>query len=69
MMIDLEPKLLPAVKVLLESNKGRWREISSETGVSYGTIQNIAQGRSENPSVNTVEKLHNFLNQGKEGAA
>lgn len=66
--MNTEPKMLPAVIRLLEESRGRWREISAETGISYGTIQNIAQGRSENPGVNTVEKLHSFLTQ-VEGAA
>jgi len=59
--MDFKPKLLPTVIALLEANRGRWPEIARETGVEYRTIQNIVQGVSQNPSVNTVERLHKYL--------
>ena len=59
--MKLEPKMLPSVKALLEVNRGRWPEISEATGVNYRTMQNIVQGRSKEPSVNTIERLHQYL--------
>ena len=62
--MDLEPKMLPTVRALLDVNRGRWREIAEQTGVPYGTIQNIAQGRTSDPGVNAVEKLYRWLTNG-----
>ncbi len=59
--MDYKPRLLPTVKALLVANRGRWPEIAEATGVKYRTIQNIVQGVSLEPSVNTVERLHRYL--------
>lgn len=59
--MSYEPKMLPEVKAMLESQKGHWREIAEQAGVNYKAIANIMQGVSKEPSVNTVEKLHRCL--------
>jgi hypothetical protein len=55
------PVLLPTVRKLLDARRGSWPEIQRETGIPYRTIQNIAQGKVENPAVGTVERLHHYL--------
>lgn len=59
--MNMEPKMLPEVVALLLEQRGNWRSICEATGVNYNTLQKIAQGKSENPGVNTVEKLHGYL--------
>ena len=35
-------------------------KVSEETGISYGTIYNITQGKA-NPTIETLEKLRAYL--------
>lgn len=37
--------------------KGNWPEIAQLSGVSYHTIEKIAQGDTKTPSATTTEKL------------
>lgn len=41
--------------------KGHWREISAASGVPYNTVTKIAQRRTPNPRILTIEKLHAHL--------
>ena len=59
------PVLLPTVRKLLSEARGTWPAIQKATGIPYRTIQNIAQGVVDNPSVGTVEKLHQHLTSDK----
>jgi predicted transcriptional regulator len=45
----------------LQKSKGRWMEIANDTGVPYHTITKIAQGRTENPRINTVDALDKYF--------
>lgn len=57
------PILLPAVRRMLEERRGSWPQIAEDTGVKYRTLQNIAQGKVDNPAVGTIELLHHYLSQ------
>jgi predicted transcriptional regulator len=61
--MEYTPMLLPTVKRLLDERRGSWPEIQKQTGIPYRTIQNIAQGAVQHPSVETVERLHHYLTQ------
>lgn len=45
----------------LDAAKGKWREISMDSGVSYHTLTKVAQGRVKNPRVATVEALAKYF--------
>jgi len=61
--MNTAPVMLPAVIGMLEAQRGNWRQIADDTGVKYRTIQNIVQGASKEPSVNTVERLYRYLTE------
>ena len=63
MALSHTPKMLPEVIKLLVENRGNWRAICEATGINYNTLQAIAQSKSKNPSVNTIECLHEYLTQ------
>lgn len=41
--------------------KGHWVAIAAQSGVPYDTVTKIAQGKTRNPRVQTVLKLHGYL--------
>lgn len=45
----------------LESNKGRLRNIASDLKMSKSTVYAMLAKRNENPSVHTVQKLHDYF--------
>ena len=45
----------------LDAAKGKWREISIDSGVSYHTLTKVAQGRVKNPRIATVEALARYF--------
>ena len=45
----------------LMGNKGRWRAVSKDLDISYMTLYSIATGTSENPSIHTIQKLHDYF--------
>ena len=59
--VRMNETLLSFVLRNLESNKGRLREIASESGVPYSTISEINQGITPNPGVNTVQALADYF--------
>ena len=59
--MEFKPELLPKVLNELDRRRGRWKEICDATGISYSTLQKIAQGQVANPGVNTIEMLHSHL--------
>ena len=42
---------------VLQTNKGKWRKIESQTGLDYNWISKFAQGHIADPGVSKVEKL------------
>ena len=57
----MEPPILDDVVGHLGRWKGYWRDISAGSGVPYNTVTKIAQGRTRNPRILTIEKLHAHL--------
>lgn len=53
--------ILEYLKRRLEASKGDWRRIADATGVPYGTVVNIAQGKSPNPTLQSVQPLLNYF--------
>ena len=49
------------IKLYREIKKMSQQDLSSEAGVSLGLIQQIEQGRHNNPSINVVEKIAAIL--------
>jgi predicted transcriptional regulator len=45
----------------LDRARGHWPTISRDTGVDYFTIARIARGETENPRINTVERIQEWL--------
>ena len=53
--------MLGFVKRRLEESRGYWPLIAEATGVPYFTITNIAQGKSEDPRISSVQKLVDYF--------
>lgn len=53
---------------LLNKRKGDWPSISKATGIPYSTICKIAQGHHRNPSVHSIQTIHDCLKQKKRAA-
>ena len=47
----------------LEGARGHWPMISRETGIDYFTIARIARGETQNPRIETVERIQEWLTQ------
>jgi hypothetical protein len=45
----------------LQETKGKWRTISSVTGIPYDTLTKVALGRVADPRVSTVQALHDYF--------
>ncbi|RDK01451.1 hypothetical protein DLM46_16615 [Paraburkholderia lacunae] len=45
----------------LQEAKGKWRAISSATGIPYDTLTKVALGRVGDPRVSTVQALHDYF--------
>lgn len=59
--LHMETDLLGYVVQNLRENVGRWREISAASGVPYSTVAKIGQRETENPRVESVQKLANYF--------
>lgn len=46
----------------LDANKGRHKEISETTGISYSTISKIVQRVTPNPGVLVIQALADYFN-------
>lgn len=55
--------LLQFVLSRLENCRGDWKSIAEKTGVPYSTLTKIAQGHTENPGVQHVQKLANYFRE------
>ena len=45
----------------LQRRKGEWRRICEETSVPYSSLAKIAQGHNANPTIDTVQRLVDYL--------
>jgi transcriptional regulator with XRE-family HTH domain len=43
----------------------RLYKVSEKTGLSYQGLRNLVTGRTSNPSIKTIEKLREYLNECK----
>ena len=66
---QMETDLLAFVVQNLRGSVGRWKEIAEASGVPYSTVAKIGQGETENPRIESVQKLANhFFAQSKAAA-
>lgn len=56
-----QEKLFAYVIRRLAETRGRWTDASKYSGVPYDTVKKIAQGRTKDPSVSTVQKLADYF--------
>lgn len=63
-----EPWLQTVVRSLQDA-KGKWRVISSETGIPYDTLTKIALGRVADPRVSNVQALFDYFARRPEQAS
>lgn len=57
-----------ALKTRLIQRKGRWREISDRSGMSYSWLSKFAGDRIPNPGVRSLRKLESALKDEREAA-
>ena len=55
--------ILDFVRRSLAECKGKWTDVSRDSGVPYFTITKIAQGTVTNPRINTVQALADHFNR------
>lgn len=53
----------------LDGARGRWPRISRDTGVDYFTICRIARGETQNPRIETVERIQGWLKSNRDKLA
>jgi transcriptional regulator with XRE-family HTH domain len=58
MAIDLD---VAPIREALKGRLGFWRQISSESGVSYSWISKFVNGKIPNPGVETLRALRDTL--------
>lgn len=59
----MNENILDFVRRSLAEHKGKWMDISRNSGVPYFTIAKIACGAVTNPRINTVQALANHFNR------
>lgn len=55
------------LRLRLQAVKGRWPDIASLAGVSIRTLRKVAQQTTENPRVQTFEKIDKALDEYESG--
>lgn len=60
-MIGMMTDLLGYVVRNLRANVGRWRQIAEGSGVPYSTVAKIGQRETENPRIESVQKLADYF--------
>lgn len=61
---DSTESLLDRTKNLLDQRgETSLREIADGAGVGHEWVRSLAYGRSKNPGIKPLEKLHNFLTE------
>ena len=62
-VLDLTESLLDRTKKLLDARGDEMslRQIAVETGINEHWLRSFSAGRADNPGVQRLEKLHNFL--------
>jgi predicted transcriptional regulator len=62
-MTHLSANIMTVVRCGLSASRGRWVEVSRESGVPYHTLIKIAQGQVSNPRIETVQRLVDYFNR------
>mgnify|MGYP001604640348 CR=1 FL=1 len=57
----MDEPIFETVKRLLEESRGHLTRIAEESGVNIASIRNIMNGRSDNPGVQTCQKLLDYF--------
>lgn len=55
--------LLEQTLTRLDELRGQWPDIARRSGVPYHTLTRIAQRKSPDPRVSTVQRLHDCMTQ------
>jgi hypothetical protein len=53
--------IFQTVRRLVEDSKGELPRVSEESGVNIWTLRNILNGRSDNPGVQTCQRLLDYF--------
>jgi len=59
----MDEPILKFLQRRLNESKGDWPKIAETTGVPYGTVVNIAQGKSTNPTLSSVQPLIDYYRE------
>lgn len=59
----MESTTVDALRARLADVKGRWPDVAALAGVSIKTLRKFAQGYTENPRIDTFEKIVSGLEQ------
>ena len=65
----MDEPIFDMVKKLLEDAKGDLPRVAEESGVNIWTLRNILNGRSDNPGVQTCQKLLDYFRAREEMVA
>lgn len=55
------PSLLQATRDLLERHRGRWPAVGKHADVSYSWISKLARGEITNPTIQRLQRVHDYL--------
>ena len=59
--------LADQTRARLNLHKGKFRRIASEFGISYHYLTKFAQGQRDNPTVDTIDRLNQALDEFERG--
>ena len=65
----MDQSTLEVLKARLATKKGRWPDVAKASGVPVSTVRKIAQGHTENPRIDTVDRLTRALDLAERVAA
>jgi transcriptional regulator with XRE-family HTH domain len=57
----MNDSVIDVVRRRLAGSKGQWPEIAQKTGLPYFTISNVANGKSPNPTIATLQPLLDYF--------
>jgi transcriptional regulator with XRE-family HTH domain len=59
--MDTKPPMYDFVMAKLRSRRLPQRKVAAESGVPFSTLTKIAQGQIKEPSVHSIQKLHDYF--------
>lgn len=60
-MDPITPSLLHDTRELLERHRGRWPVVCAAAGVSYSWVSKLARGEISNPTIQRLQRVHDYL--------